>query len=251
MLNTRNFWLLVMLVFCANLCPNQSRADDNNTALIQAIYPKHAVKLPMGAPDQEKYSQLFRRVYTYVGDRFSVQDPQCLGGVVTLAKEINWLSIVKPYTVARSIDKDGNVFFVPAFMLHGATCQTGLVFSREMRVKLVATYILGGVSLAGKITTPTVLTVYVKNPDNLKYLPVLERWAAAENRLFSANPGMFAPKTYETRVYDLHCKTKGERIDVPECRMHPAELHASAPAKHNPIIGRKCLQNPGPPNDSL
>ncbi|ACX97102.1 hypothetical protein [Halothiobacillus neapolitanus] len=226
MLNARNFFLLAVLISFTALYPNQGRADDNDYAtIVKEIYPAHYEKIPISYQD---YQTQYRSFEGYLGDHFRVSDPGCVGGVVTLVDEVGAMYTVPP-EVAGSIDK--NVFFTWSHMLHGGTCQTGLVFSRDMKVKLVATYILGSVSLAGKITTPTVLTVYVKNPDDLKYLSVLERWAAAESRLTSAIPGMFAPKTYETRVYDLRCKTKGNRIDVPECRMHPAGLHAPSPAK--------------------
>ena len=223
MLNARNFWLLVVLVFCTASFSSQGRANDNNYAtIVKEIYPAHYKKIPISYLD---YQTLYRNFEGYLGDRFRVNDPGCVGGVVTLVDEVGTMFTVPP-EVAGSIDK--NVFFTWSYMLHGGMCQTGLVFSRDMQVKLVATYILGSINLEGKTTEPTVLAVYVKNPDNLKYLPVLERWAAAENRLFSANPGMFAPKTYQTRVYNLLCKTKGNRIDVPECRIHPAGLHAPA-----------------------
>lgn len=231
MLNARNFLLLAVLVFCTTLYSNQGRANDNDhTKIVKEIYPAHYEKIPIS---HMNYQALQRGLIGYVGKRFHTHDPECMGGTVPLAKQVDSMFSVPP-EAAESIDKD--LFFTWSIMLHGGTCQTGLVFSRGMKVKLVATYIVGMLGDAGKIGAPSVLSVYVNNMSDLKYLPVLERWASSENRSFSATPGLFAPKRYQTRIYNLHCKTKGNRIDVPECRIHLTETHLPLPAKNTTQI---------------
>lgn len=209
-----SFGLAVATVYASgNVCAQPAHAIANAHELHwDAIYPSTSTKLPLATVD---YDKLRAGIAAYVGDRFQVVDPQCLGGTVALATEVNKFFEVTSLPTAGSIEP--GIYFVSGTMLHGGMCQTGVVFSSNRNVLLVATY-RGGTAPGFSGAEPSVLSIYINDPASRKYTKFLQHWASSVTRIFSSTSPLF-PKTYDTRIYNLKCRMVGKKVDVSKCRI--------------------------------
>lgn len=173
----------------------------------QAIYPHDSVWRELKPND---YQVLSRNIDAYLGDRFYVEDANCLGGVVELADDVDRMFEQK-HERAGSVESGDD--FTWGTMRHGGTCQTGVIFSTDMQVRLVATFSVGTVG-----SSPSVLSVYAKGTPPATELAVLHRWAEEETRSFSGADPTIYPGNYVTKVFDLDCTAAGTKPRIESCK---------------------------------
>lgn len=186
---------------------NVSVHNNRHQAEPPGAYPPGSVQIAMNTND---YDKLTRGIRKYLGNGFYVSDPQCLGGRVGLAEEADRFFEVTNFEKARSIAP--GVYFTSGIMLHGGTCQTGVLFTTDMDVVMVSTYRAGTVGF-----NPSVLSIYAGGIPNPKYVDFLESWASGLTRMFLYTSEVVYPKTQGNDVYDLSCKKGKGQIDVSRC----------------------------------
>lgn len=166
--------------------------------------------------DEEDLSTLWHGVGSYIGHDFYIQDDACSGAVLPLDDEIFALAAIDSQSGAKI---DSGHLFTFGHMIHGGMCQTGVVASDDMKVKVVATFMLGYLGSPGK-PYPSTLAIYLKNRDGLKFLPTLQAWAAGLTSEFSKGTNArINPTVYTTKIYDLNCKVPGPKPRIEKCEI--------------------------------
>lgn len=155
------------------------------------------------------YNRLSMAINKYIGNNLYINDTACIGKVVKLNKFVGTLFAVSPQT-AKEIGDDR--YFAFGIMLHGGSCQTGVIFSHGQRVDLVATYV-GGIDRF----IPNRLSVYIRNYKGTKYLSILRKWATNETKAFFQKG--ITPSTFTTSIYNLNCTKNIHNSLVNNCIM--------------------------------